>query len=79
MPSISEFVRIWRWLALVTLLALPTVAFGAEPTPTPPLVHEDALAGPIIGLTLVAASSALAVGIAFGLRKRMDAVSGKDE
>ena len=62
---------------LALVLALPHVALGAEPTPVPSIGAQDALAGPVIGLMLVAVSSALAVGIAFGLRKRMDAVGGR--
>lgn len=64
-------------LALVSAFALPSVALAAEPTPAPAAGGQDALAGPVIGLMLVAASSALAVGIAFGLRKRMDAVGDR--
>lgn len=75
--------RLGRWLqlalalALLALLALPLTAIGAEPTPAPPTVNAERLRGPVIGLILVAASSAFAIGIAYGLRKRIDALSGR--
>ncbi len=72
-----------RWCAvsllvaavLLALFAMP-VALAAEPTPTPRVAaaRDESLAGPLIGLSLAMASSALAVGIALGLRRRIDEI-----
>ncbi len=60
--------------ALLAVFAAP-VALAAEPTPTPAVAARDQnLAGPLIGLSLAMASSALAVGIALGLRRRIDEI-----
>lgn len=72
-----ECVKRLAGAALALVPALPHVVLGAEPTPVPSIGAQEALAGPVIGLMLVAVSSALAIGIAFGLRKRMDALGGR--
>lgn len=61
--------------ALLSMIVLPA-ALAAEPTPTPAVAaaRDENLAGPLIGLSLAMASSALAVGIALGLRRRIDEI-----
>ncbi|ABU57785.1 hypothetical protein [Roseiflexus castenholzii] len=63
-------------VALLSILMASPVALAAEPTPTPTVAvaREDNLAGPLLGLSLAMASSALAVGIALGLRRRIDEI-----
>lgn len=62
--------------ALLTIFAAPSLAQAVEPTPTPAIasVRDEDLAGPLIGLSLAMASSALAIGIALGLRRRIDEI-----
>lgn len=62
--------------ALLTVFAVPSFVLAAEPTPTPAIAssRDEDLAGPLIGLSLAVASSALAVGIALGLRRRIDEI-----
>lgn len=72
-----------RWCAVSLLMAVALlmafaapVVLAAEPTPTPAVAaaRDENLAGPLIGLSLAMASSALAVGIALGLRRRIDEI-----
>lgn len=77
-------VRALRWssvfllvaAALVIVYTMPPALLAAEPTPAPAVTaaHQDDMAGPLIGLSLAMASSALAVGIALGLRRRIDEI-----
>ncbi len=77
-------VRALRWCAvsllmaaaLLTVFAMPSLALAVEPTPTPVVAsaRDEDMAGPLIGLSLAVASSALAVGIALGLRRRIDEI-----
>jgi hypothetical protein len=69
-------VSLFAVVALLALLIASPMALAAEPTPTPAVAaaREEDLAGPMIGLSLAMASSALAVGIALGLRRRIDEI-----
>lgn len=66
---------------LLGIVAASPVALADEPSPTPAVavVREENLAGPLIGLSLVVASSALAVGIALGLRRRIDEIGDEGD
>lgn len=61
---------------LLSMLITSPVALADEPTPTPAVAaaREEDLAGPLLGLSLAIASSALSVGIALGLRQRIDEI-----
>jgi uncharacterized protein HemX len=61
---------------LLTVFVTPSLALATEPTPSPAVAaaRDENLAGPLLGLSLAMASSALAVGIALGLRRRIDEI-----
>lgn len=67
--------------ALLGVLMAPPVALAVEPTVTPAVAsaRDEDLAGPLIGLSLAVASSALAVGIAVGLRRRIDEIGDEGD
>ncbi len=80
--------RALRWCAVSLLMAAALlavfaapVALAAEPTPTLAVAsaRDEDLAGPLIGLSLAMASSALAVGIALGLRRRIDEIGDEGD
>ncbi|MGQ9550539.1 MAG: hypothetical protein ACUVSY_05905 [Roseiflexus sp.] len=70
------------WMMIAALLLGVSVGspvvLAVEPTPAPTeMRQEESMAGPMIGLSLAIASSALAAGIAFGVRRRIDEIGAE--
>lgn len=65
---------------LLSIAVGAPVVLAVEPTPPPTEPRqEESLAGPMIGLSLAIASSALAAGIAFGVRRRIDEIGAEGD
>ena len=71
------------WMVIAALLLSiavgSPVALAVDPTPAPTEPRQESLAGPMIGLSLAIASSALAAGIAFGVRRRIDEIGAEGD
>jgi hypothetical protein len=71
------------WMVIAALLLSISVGspvvLAVEPTPAATEPRQESLAGPMIGLSLAIASSALAAGIAFGVRRRIDEIGAEGD